>query len=325
MSAALLHRQRGLTLIEVMITLVIGLIVILGVMGIMGVNRQSLRITEGLSESQENARMAFELIARDVRQARDTSCGAVTAFSDDPAQGWTMEWWPLRGFAGDEATTAVATGAASGQRVDGTQALQLQGATNTLLIKSFPSTPLTDKVVLTAQATSLSSGKVIICSMDAASLHNVQGISGNTLTIEPELHIIDLDAPPFQVARYSAVTWYIGHNGRAKDGGRSLYRVRLNNAGNVEPPEEILPGIVEMNIRYHRQSDSDFINADQLANKAAWQTVNAIELTLVTETTQEVLDKKDAELADADRVDAETGRRLRRQTTHVIALRNNVE
>ena len=64
---ALPRRMRGLSLVEVMVTVAIGLVITLGVVGVVGVNQQNLRITEGLSESQENARMAFELIARDVR------------------------------------------------------------------------------------------------------------------------------------------------------------------------------------------------------------------------------------------------------------------
>ncbi len=306
--------MRGLTLIEVMVTLVIGLILTLGITGIMATNRQNLRITEGLSESQENARMAFELIARDVRQARDTGCGPVPDVSDHPSGGWMGEWWPIRGFAGDASSSAVVFGSGTGERVNGTEAVQLQSTGETLLINNIPST---DKITLTSSPATLAAGPVIICTLDRASLHTATGATGMDLEIDPVIPFVDPDNPPFLVGRYQAVTWYIGNNGRADEGGRSLYRVRLQPDGNPVT-EEILPGIVDMSLLYHQNLTDDFTQASDISTKNNWNAVNAIELTLITETTQ-------ADIA----TDAATGSelvgssgRLRRSLTHIIALRN---
>ncbi|KYC29217.1 conserved protein of unknown function [Sterolibacterium denitrificans] len=332
LAAARRLRMQGISLVEVMVALTIGLILTLGMVGLMGGNAQNLRITESLSESQENARMAFELIARDVRQARDTSCGPLGNSSVrkiDPADAtpdWWEEWWPLRGLAGDEETGAASFGNAIAERVANTQALQLQETEDVALINTFPSTTtvqLKDNTPGFAQNTI-----IVICDMDNASLHQVTAVAGTTLTIDPAISISDPDNPQFQAARYYAATWYIGNNGRADEGGRSLYRARLDANGNVIQ-EEILPGVVDMEIRYHTRGEAsnDFVEAADLLDpnnatttKNNWDQINAIELTLVTESTQRNVASPDAD-ADAGLV-SQADRRLRRTLTHIIALRN---
>ena len=243
--------QYGLSLVEVMVTLAIGMVVTLGIVGIMGINQQNLRITEGLSESQENARMAFELIARDVRQARDTSCGPVNSIPINLNANWWGQWQPILGFSGSSVTTAVATGDGIGQRVADTQAVQLQGSGETRIIKKITGS----KLDLQSKAGSMGSGPIILCNLQTASLHTAT--AADVYEITPSPAVVVTDDPPFQVARLTAVTWYIGNNGRATEGGRSLYRVRLQPDGNPIT-EEILPGVVDLSVRYHAKNANDF-------------------------------------------------------------------
>lgn len=327
--------MQGFSLVEVMVALTIGLILTLGMVGLMGGNAQNLRITESLSESQENARMAFELIAREARQARDTSCGPLDSSSVrklDPAAAnpdWWEEWWPLRGFAGNEDAGAADFGDDKAERVAGTQALQLQETEDVALINSIPSTTtvqLKDNTPDFAQ-----NAIIVICDMDNASLHRVTAVAGNTLTISPAVSISDPDNPQFQAARYYAATWYIGNNGRAEEGGRSLYRARLAANGNIVR-EEILPGVVDMAIRYHSKGapsgnfmevdDDDLTDPDNLTKtQSNWGQINTIELTLVTESTQRNVATPNAG-ADDNGLTSQADRRLRRTLTHIIALRN---
>lgn len=303
----------GVSLVEVMVTLAIGMVVTLGIVGIMGLNQQNLRITESLSESQENARMAFELIARDVRQARDTSCGPLDVGSEDFADNdkWWGTWWPIRGFAGDEETDAVAIGDGEGERVNGTQALQTQGSNETRIIKPFTGTAST----LELHPGTLDSGPVIICNLLDASLHNIAP-TGTGITVTPSVIASSDDNPQFHISRLTAATWYIGNNDRANEGGRSLYRIRLQADGSTVT-EEILPGVVDMALRYHPREDDDF--AGSVANQPDWNNINAIEITLTTESTHRNVTSE----AEADSPYVGSDGRMRRQLTHVIALRNN--
>lgn len=68
MNAMLLkHRQRGLTLIEIMVALVISLFLLAGLLQLFIGTRQSARVQENLSRVQENGRYAIDFIGRIAR------------------------------------------------------------------------------------------------------------------------------------------------------------------------------------------------------------------------------------------------------------------
>ena len=77
------HRsQCGLTLIELMVAIVIGLILTAGVIQIFLGSHQTYRFQEELSRIQENGRFALETLARDVRNSDFRGC-AGTALDED--------------------------------------------------------------------------------------------------------------------------------------------------------------------------------------------------------------------------------------------------
>ncbi len=78
-STTLRNSQRGLTLIEIMIALVIGLIITAGIIQVFSSTRQSNRTHEAIARMQETGRMALEVVARDVRIADFWGCAADVA------------------------------------------------------------------------------------------------------------------------------------------------------------------------------------------------------------------------------------------------------
>ncbi len=64
----------GLSLIEMMVALVIGMIVMLGVIQIFSASQTASRLSEGASRVQENARFALEFLERDLRMAGHMGC-----------------------------------------------------------------------------------------------------------------------------------------------------------------------------------------------------------------------------------------------------------
>ena len=62
-------RQRGLTLIEIMVALLIGSFLLAGVIQIFIVNKQTYRVQENLSRMQENGRFAMDYLNRYIRLA----------------------------------------------------------------------------------------------------------------------------------------------------------------------------------------------------------------------------------------------------------------
>jgi type IV pilus assembly protein PilW len=79
---AIEHRRRnqlGLTLIELLVALVMGLVLLGGVVTVFIANKQTYKYQESLARLQENGRFALELMARDIRGAGYTGCGGRSA------------------------------------------------------------------------------------------------------------------------------------------------------------------------------------------------------------------------------------------------------
>lgn len=125
--------MRGLSLIELMVAVVLGLLVVLAAIGIFISNRATYQTTDAMGRIQEGARTAFELMARDLREADGTLCRALQSKSADSAQSnglpmmnllTSTEWWAdwgdgLRGYD---------NGALKGS-VAGTDAIEFHSAT----------------------------------------------------------------------------------------------------------------------------------------------------------------------------------------------------
>jgi type IV pilus assembly protein PilW len=85
---------RGFSLVELMIALALGLFLTGVAINVVVLNRQAFRTTENLSRMQENARSAFELLARDIRTAGGNPCGTpmVVNVLNNPANNWWANW-----------------------------------------------------------------------------------------------------------------------------------------------------------------------------------------------------------------------------------------
>ena len=73
---AVRRRQAGLSLVELMIGMLIGLLLMGGVVQIFSSTRQSNRVHEATARMQETGRMALEVISRDVRMADFWGCAS---------------------------------------------------------------------------------------------------------------------------------------------------------------------------------------------------------------------------------------------------------
>ncbi len=73
-SLSFYFRQQGISLVEIMVSLVAGLILTAGVYQIYISNKQTYRVNEAMARIQENARFAIELMSRDIRMAGYAGC-----------------------------------------------------------------------------------------------------------------------------------------------------------------------------------------------------------------------------------------------------------
>lgn len=115
---ARIDRQRGLTLVEIMVALVISLFLLAGLLQMFIGTRQSSRVQENLSRVQENGRFVIDFLSRNIRLAGYRSRSTIEegkSFEDKfpgvrPIQGTNDD-----GTNGSDTLTVIFEGEGAGQ------------------------------------------------------------------------------------------------------------------------------------------------------------------------------------------------------------------
>lgn len=292
------RRASGFTLIELMIAMLLGLIVIAGVVSVFLANQRVYRANQGLGEVQDGTRIAFEMMAHDIRNAGFTGCNSngrvANVLNNGPIHGGT-DWWAnwsnaVMGYSsGDPAATAASN------QVSGTDSIMLLGGSDSSFAVSSYVSPT---FILNDATSDLQNGDVVIvCDPDHAVLFQISSYSSpaSGVTFAHSLTgttpgncsnglgiptVCTAGGTPYtfllnsQVTKFVAADWYIGAN---PDGGKSLYRVGMDNN-----PQEMVRDVTNMTITYHQSPNPDFVATTAVTN---WGAVNAAQVTLALEST----------------------------------------
>lgn len=334
-------REHGFSLVELMIAMVLGLLIIGGATSVFMSNKQSYQTSEALSRIQENSRVAFEFIARDLRGAALTGCGNVgrvaNVLNNGSPKTTTPAWYvdfsnPVMGYGGTATDPAVAIGTATAARVTGTDALTILGAADanygiaSHILPTSGATPVSQSFTIRESSPDLAAGDLfIICDPDHATIAQVSSLSSGTYTVSnggsspgncsnglgyPTQCTTDGSAYQFavnsQITKLKASNWYIGNNPK---GGKSLYRVSLvNSAGTPTPTaQEMVRDVISLSLLYHLNNGTGLVDAAGVG--ANWGIVDAVQVTL--------------RLQAKDKMAGTTsGQLVYRDVTASIALRN---
>jgi type IV pilus assembly protein PilW len=129
--------MKGLSLIELMIAMTLGLVIMLGAIGIFLSTARGFQLQEGYARLQENARVAVQMIGHEVRMAGFNGCPRSNRFNNNLNNAGTLWWSPLGsqnnaipyaaivGIEDNEVHPSIPSGGAPGNRVQGTDALLL--------------------------------------------------------------------------------------------------------------------------------------------------------------------------------------------------------
>lgn len=338
--------QRGTSLVEVLVTLVLGLVVSAGAIAMVISNREAYRSTEALSRIQESTRMAFELMSRDLRAVGINACNGgrsrVLNLLANPTTNWWSNWSDttrgLRGFNNTEASLAAVIGTGVGQRVTGTDLVEtIHGGTAAMSVSVH--NDATSTLTLATPHTLASGDLVVLCDFENSAIFQVSAVDASTnavvhdigtgspsncssglafrtpLTCDAGTGVRKVFPPGSQLMRLQAAAWFVGNNGRGgnTNSPTSLYRVSVgNNLGSAQPvAEEIVEGVRDMQITY-RLPGGDYVSANNITALNRWNEVVAIQIELVIDA------------PDTGTATNAAGARLTRRISHVVNLRNRV-
>lgn len=317
----LCRRSAGFTLLELMIAMVLGLIVVAGVTSVFLAGQQSFRTNNALADVQDSSRIAFELMARDIREAGLTGCNSINGNLTNALNNSGTAWWAnwgnvVRGYD-DASTDPALAGLGVGAPIANTSSLELVSAGSDIAATSVLYDSSAPSFTLGPPAPSWAAGDVVMaCTPGHAALFQINTFNASTRVAtfiqggsSPGNSTIDLSYPPgsascttdpvaqqtrppsvycfpanSMMSRLTAADWYIGSN---PDGGRSLYRVGLQNQAGIPTPvtQEMVRDVTGMTVSYLNPDlggalGTSFQTAAVITANNAWAGVTSVNVAL---------------------------------------------
>jgi len=354
--------QKGLTLIELMIALVLGLLLVAGTIQVFVSNKQTARVTEAHSRIQENARFALEILSRDIRAAGYSGCRTIdnmniqtVANAPVPA---SMSPTTIVTGSNDESGTLTPTpsfSASLGTVVPGTDLITIQrgsgcGAT---LVGNVSSSNANIQVY-SPNTCNISAGDVLMVA-DCEDAHifratNVSSTGGTQQTIahsasgNQTTHFCKLYSDPIstgacstgavkiydydsELFRYSSFTYYIRNN---PAGNPALYRYDETRSTSGQNPIELVEGIENLQIEYGADDNANntvdrYVTAKTINDASDWDKVVSARISILAQTLETNLTTSDQKVNYNGAELTGTDGRIRRVFTSTIAIRNRVQ
>ncbi|GAB3305937.1 PilW family protein [Luteimonas notoginsengisoli] len=257
------RRMAGFGLIELMIAMVLGLLVLGAAFAVFQSNQRTYGANEGLNRMQESARVAYEMMSRDIRATGSSACS-----NEARVMGTDQTSLDFRQPIGGDATTLTLTSAD-----DLSYRVSNATASSVTLTEDNP----------VASDIFKADDIVMVCNAAMTGFVEVASTAGRVVTFKTSLEFDPSDttnaaAGSISIARMRSSRWYVAPNPR---GGSSLFVSRFNGAG-----EEVAEGVQGLAMMFH-QTSGGTPEAYQ-ATPTDWAYVNAVRMTLQLNSQQQI-------------------------------------
>ena len=316
------QRVAGFSLVELMTALLLSMLLIAAAVSVFVSNKRVYGATEGLGRIQENARIAFELMSRDIREAGGNPCDVRMKMVNVLADA--ANWWTAFDGVTDTGIFGYAEGGFPGSAA-GTDAIQIQFFEDTGLVTSagmggtagqlavsdiskieanqilmacgfFPSSatePVTDTAAIFSAGKS--GGSIVHDEASGNTSDEFSDLTHPTSVVFPANTLL---------GSLRAMEWYVGANGQGRN---SLYRRQLRYPGTAPEmgeAEEVVNDVTGLEMTYLE-------GGTWKTAPTSWNNVTAVQVDLELE-------------AGDNRAGGVEGEMIKRKLSHVIALRNKL-
>lgn len=316
MKVVCLSQQRGISLIELLIAILLSALLITGIFTIYLSNKKSYQFNEALARIQENGRIGFEYLSRDTRMAGYCGCGRLAdvlpANANFSILNSVVGWH--NGVSSSSVPFPLLDPVAEGD------VLLLQEAApegvnaqiidkNTLTIKESADFKVGDSILI-SNCTHASVARVVSVSQEK---------TGETLKITPNLTVLKSYKKYAEVNQLLKLVYYVADTGRKNSAGAAIYALyRHDLTGPTTIPSELIEGVDKMQIGYAlKNAPSIVYTADEVPD---WSTVGSVQIALLLNSIEAVTDKSQT-YTFAGQTYTATDRRLHREWDSVVDLR----
>lgn len=338
------HKQRGLSLVELMISVTLGLLLSAAVTQVLLASRASDNVQDSLSQIQESARFAMRYMGREIRMAGFIGCQTLNNINVNSIALPVAEV----DFGSATALTAdnnVAAGNAFGA-VAGSDILHIKRASDEFIRISGAIVPSSDHIQVENNSAGLVNGDFVLVSdcdsadvfritstptaagNGVATLAHAAGASNSAGSLSK---IYSADAEVFALEEIHFFVRDSGRDSAKGDAINSLYvRQRLvGSGGAMSAAIELLEGVEDMQLQLGVDTDGDqsvdqYLTANAVAD---WTTVLSVKITLQLYGSNSSAvgggNPQSFTSASGEEVTVDDGR-IRRVFNNVFAIRNKL-
>ena len=265
-----LRHQRGVTLVELMVALALGLLITVAMLKVYVDASRMYRFNEGLARVQENGRFALEFIRRDARVAGFWGCYSDVELSYGIS---TTSDAHIVGLDPDEEEFGHITG--TNGEVDSADSITFRSATGSGTLVNTAMTAASDSVSVDSVATITSGMAALISDCDNGDIFQVTGVSGTSLAhaagtnTNTSANLSKAYASGSRVYQAQQSTFCIAPG--ADPSQPSLRRLINPTSGQTcaSNGDELIEGVENLQILYGEDTDADSegANGDGTANR----------------------------------------------------------
>ena len=334
-------RQSGLSLIELMVALTIGILLLLGTTSLFISNKRIYREQEEIGRMQENARYALEQLVRDIRMSVYSGCAddistvtnhlnggsdddALLSFANGIEGSENKANWAPSGSTGDVAGMVAGSDAITVRYLDptGTFLAEEMAATTSNPVTTGSSGAAANDIVAVSDCSGadiFEVSQVSVVDGDDNLLH-AAGASGGASPGNVDQPLTKRFGTDAELMRVVTRRYFIGTGSN----GPALFM-----AENYSGSNELIEGVENMQILYGEDTTADSV-ADSFVTAAAvtnWDNVVSVQIALLMRTVEENfdndLDTRTYNLLGTN-VDPTDDHRRRRIFTATVQIRNRI-
>lgn len=354
------NSQKGLSLIELMIAMLIGLFLISGVVKVFVDSKRTYVFQQALARIQENGRIAMEFLGRDIRMAGYTGCagGEFSSITNTLNNSTALNYDFSRGVRGYDVGTSVPTDLAglNPAPLPNTDVLVLKGpiGDGVKVLKNNSSAQLFAQVVTTEvgacadntdRVSGICRGDILMvadctkarifqagniqttgscpganCELNIT--HPASGTPGNAISSwgGASANAAEQFGVDSEIIKMNTVFYYIA-NGAS--GQPALWQAIVPGTA-----QEILEGVENMQLLYGRDTGTDLVpdsydTATAVTSASAWDKVGAVRVQLLVRSDEAVTDQVQPFNFNGQSV-TPTDRRLRHVFVSTVGVRSKM-
>lgn len=302
-----MRNQKGLSLIELMISLTLGIVLMTGVMQMFLTSRTTYDTQQAISRIQEGGRMAVEFLSQDIRMAGYQGCSSRSANQnieiglEDPTNDYLLDFTrSIEGYSDTDHPMDDVDVA------DGSEVLVIRRASNVSMPIVGPTGSTANLEVAAEEAddcvgdvcrgdvavvSDCTQGRVFLITnfqnvggSGSKIVHARSNVAGQPKNLDSQLGGQQFGAGS-EILRMSTLTYYVAESGFGAPGTMSLWRDQDGETA------ELIEGVENMRVLYGVDSDptdsefvpDDYLEYDEVGN---WENVLAVRIELLMQSLQ---------------------------------------